>query len=133
MMSCRYRNSYCDFCTRYRHKAQPIRTSHFYYVWSGFASACLKKAKKGLEISKRYPEAECQRRSDNSIDKRQQQKNTKNITLKLDDISGAPECKLYSKTPNNNSNRYRMFHPINKTDHNQNGPLPKRTITKTDY
>ena len=29
--------------------------------------------------------------------------------------------------------RYRMFHPITKTDHNQNGPLPKRTITKTDY
>jgi hypothetical protein len=26
-----------------------------------------------------------------------------------------------------------MFHPITKTDHNQNGPLPKRTITKTDY
>jgi hypothetical protein len=24
--------------------------------------------------------------------------------------------------------RYRMFHPITKTDHNQNGPLPKRTI-----
>jgi hypothetical protein len=75
--------------------AQPIRTSHFYYVWSGFASVCLEKAKKGLKISKRYPEAECQGRSDNSIDKRQQQKNTKNITLKLDDIAGAPECKLY--------------------------------------
>ena len=29
--------------------------------------------------------------------------------------------------------RYRMFHPITKTDHNQNGPLPKRTITKTNY
>ena len=29
--------------------------------------------------------------------------------------------------------RYRMFHPITKTDHNQNGLLPKRTITKTDY
>ena len=27
--------------------------------------------------------------------------------------------------------RYRMFHPITKTDQNQNGPLPKRTITKT--
>ena len=29
--------------------------------------------------------------------------------------------------------RYRMFHPITKSDHNQIGPLPKRTITKSDY
>jgi hypothetical protein len=27
---------------------------------------------------------------------------------------------------------YMTFHPISKTDHNQNGPLPKRTVNFFD-
>ena len=33
-----------------------------------------------------------------------------------------------SQSPIYENIRYRMFHPITKTDHNQNGPLPNRTI-----